>query len=633
MKILLFNLGPIQNRIIAWEVEGFKSLFEQDIILWGPIPDTKFTYKDKEIPILNFFGQTTIKDVFDRLPENWYPEIVVCDTSVLNYIQDIYMCPVKTILLTRDAWSDTIFNRKLVELFDFINYGVIDRALYNSLQVNLLPLSNCAVSLPPEGIENARFEDREIDVIAIANYDKLFYHDRYRTLYKLSDLNNSGLSIKYVFGIDRPQIYTYYQRSKIVIDWAHTLSNRSFEAALNGCLLFSHEDNKLIRDFWIPWEEYIPYNESNLMELLKFYLKNPDEAKKVIKNSHAKIQTIPSNYGQMIWEDINEAVKREINIQDRINRIKAIPPAEVIHRSATAFLYNYRYQTNYPEDWKIVYFERIDKVLSYPSKPDARIIPLIEAARMAFLLKKNDLAVKYLNELGNVFPEYAWTSYLRARIYYDKNDYKPALLSLQKAIDCATESPELIRQYILPVIEKGNTCDARRITDYLWEAVYNHRNEFQVKALLNLSFELCGNAYLRINEPDNAKNAYIQSIENVPIPDCVYKVGPLLINSGKFEKLNEIVMKGRENSPYDSILIFYHVYAMIHLKQKNEARKLLMSHRNALKSFIGVRKLTFIRYAIIVIWFSIFAGQRLGSAAISQMINFLKKRLPRTYLD
>ena len=48
MKILLFNLGTIELRIIDWGIEGFKCLFEQDIILYGPIPNKKFAYKDKE---------------------------------------------------------------------------------------------------------------------------------------------------------------------------------------------------------------------------------------------------------------------------------------------------------------------------------------------------------------------------------------------------------------------------------------------------------------------------------------------------------------------------------------------------------------------------------------------------------
>ena len=54
MKILLFNLGTIEHRVLSWEVDGFKSLFDQDIILWGPVPDPCFVYNGKEIPILRY---------------------------------------------------------------------------------------------------------------------------------------------------------------------------------------------------------------------------------------------------------------------------------------------------------------------------------------------------------------------------------------------------------------------------------------------------------------------------------------------------------------------------------------------------------------------------------------------------
>ena len=290
MKILYFNLGSIANRINSWETEGFRSIFQQDVVLWGPIPDEKFIYEGKEIPLIRLSEETSILSVFDRLPENWYPDVVTCETSVLNFIPDIYLCPVKTILFAFDAWADTIYNRGLIELFDFVDYGIIDRSLNNEYQVRMLPLSNCAVSLPDNDSVNIDFEKREIDVIAIANYNSGFYHERYTTLYNLARSNNSGINIRYVSGIKRKEISSYYRQSKIVLDWAHTLSNRSYEAALNGCLLFSNEDNPVIKEFWVPWEEYIPYNEGNLMELITYYLKNTSISKKVIDKAYERIK-------------------------------------------------------------------------------------------------------------------------------------------------------------------------------------------------------------------------------------------------------------------------------------------------------------------------------------------------------
>jgi tetratricopeptide (TPR) repeat protein len=632
MKILLFNLGTIEDRIIDWGIEGFKSLFEQDIILWGPITDKNFIYKEKEIPILSFFEPTTISDVFNKLPKDWYPDIVTCDTSVLNYIPDIYKCQVKTILFTRDAWSDTIFNKGLVELFDFVNHATIDRSFYNTFHVNVLPLSNFAVSIPVPGIIQSEYEKRDIDVIAIANYNKSFYHNRYKTFYQLSDLNRTGINIKYFLGIKRPEIYTYYQRSKIVIDWAHTLSNRSYEAALNGCLLFSHKDNPLIKEFWIPWEEYIPYDESNIMELISFYLNNPEDAKRVINKAQEKIQRTPASWGEYAWYNINVAFNTEVSIQERISRNESTPTEVLHYRTSTPLVYNYDYSTNFPPEWKELYFERIDYALSASNDTDFIILPLIEAARMAFLLKRSELSLKYLNELENVLPDYAWIYYLYARIFFENNDNQQALIWLKKSIDCALKSPELLQQFVLPVIEKGNACDGRRVIDFMWQPVYKHNNEFQVKSLLHLTYELSGEIYIRIHDQNKAVNAYSEAIHNIPVPDCIYKVNPLLIQRRDYETMLQLTEKGIADSPYDSILILYKAYALIQLKQKHNFVRVLKEHKKALKSFIGIRKFLILRNLISIILISSLLSKSLSSKIIIEILKLLKKKEGFSYL-
>jgi tetratricopeptide (TPR) repeat protein len=633
MKILLFNLGPIHHRILSWDLEGFKSLFEQDIILWGPVPDEKFIYENKEIPILRIFEPTSINAVFDRLPADWYPDVVTCETSVLSYIPDIYLCPVKTILFTRDAWSDTVFNRNLVQLFDFLNHATIDRSLFKAYNVNLLPLSNSAVTLPRTNSGISEFEKREFDVIAIANYDGSFYHDRFKTLYKLAHANKSGINIKYFRGIDRSEIYLYYQRSKIVIDWAHTLSNRSYEAALNGCLLFSHKDNQLIKDFWIPWEEYIPYDETNVLELVKYYIENPGQSRQIIKRAKEKSLSIPTSWGDYVLQNIQIAVDTDVSIEERIKRVESIPPSTLHHSCATALLYNYEYNTSFPPDWKNLYFKRIDNAISSASDQYSGIAPLIEAARMAFLLKKSTSAGKYLDDLQKVIPDYGWIYYMQARICNKEGENDKALLLLQEAIQCGSESPESLQRYVLPVIEKKNACDNRRITDYMWQSVLNHNNEFQVKSLMYLSFELCGDIYTLKDKPDKALNAYREAIKNVPLAACIFKADDLLMKSMNFSEISEITGKGIDNSPYESLLIFYKAYALIRLNQSLAGFAVLREHRKALESFLGVRRIVIIRKLIsLVLLFRLF-GKQPASIIIVKIISELKKKMRVTYFN
>ena len=632
MRILLFNLGTIEHRILAWGIEGFHSLFEQDVILWGPIPDEEFVFKGKEIPILKIFEQTTIEAVFKKLPKDWYPDIVTCDTSVLNYIPDIFLCPVKTLLFARDSWSDTVFNRGLVEFFDFVNSSTIDRSLYRDFRVSILQLSGFAVSTPSLDAHISEFEGRNIDVIAIANYENSFYHERHKTFYNLSALNKAGININYVRSISRSEIYGYYQRSKIVLDWAHTLSNRSYEAALNGCLLFSHEDNKVMNEFWVPWEEYIPYNESNLLQLITQYLGNPDQSKTVINNARRKIEAMPKNWGEMAWEKICLVYQKDVSIQDRIEHNRSLPYASLNYRIATPLLYNYDYKTEFPPNWKDLYFQRIEKAVSGSENQNSRIAPLIEGARTAFLLSKYELSIRYLNELQKLLPDYAWTHYLIGRIYFEQGEYDHALLSLQKALQCVIKSPELIQKYVLPVIEKGNTCDARRITSFMWQSALNHSNEFQVKALKNLALELCGEIFQRTGKQAESIRYYLEAIRNVPIPGCIYKLSPLLIQSNAFDILAEITVKGVEDSPYDSIVVFYYGYALIQSNKKRDALKVLSSHQKALKGFVGVRLIKLTRISIKILLPLIFVSKFLSSRAILAEIKILSSKTEESYL-
>ncbi len=626
MKILLFNLGPIQHRIIGWDIEGFKSLFDQDIILWGPIPDEKFIYNNKEIPILRIFEPVSIKELFGRLPGNWLPDVVTCETSVLNYIPDIYLCPVKTILFTRDAWSDTIFNRKLVELFDFLNHAVIDRSSYMNLNVRLLPLSNCAVSLPGKDVNFTDFGKREIDVVAIANYEGGFYHDRFKSFYKLACSNESDLKIKYFRGIKRADIYAYYQRSKIVIDWAHTLSNRSYEAALNGCLLFSHKDNTLIKEFWVPWEEYIPYDEENVMELITYYVDNPEQSRKVILKAKEKSMSIPSSWGDYVWENINIAHKTDVNIRERIERTESLPVSSLHYRTATPLLYNFDYKTDFPSGWRNIYFQRIDAALSSAGSRDLKIAPLIEAARLSLLLKDNELSLRYLYELEKIFPDYGWIYQMRGRIHFRMGEYDKAQLSLHKAVECCLKSPELVQEFVLPVLEKGNASDGRRITDYMWQSVTDHRNEYQVDALCYQALELSGVIYAAGGDDQKAIDSYIRAINHLPLPGCIYKANDLYVKKMDYSGILQITERGIENSPYDTILILYKAYALINLRRRREAFDILNAHRKALKSFLGVRKIVIIRYVISIMIILLFSGKQPDSKIIIEMINRLKKK-------
>jgi tetratricopeptide (TPR) repeat protein len=631
MKILFFNLGTIEHRVLSWEVDGFKSLFEQDIILWGPVPDSQFVYNGKEIPILRIYEETTVEELFNKLPEGWYPDIVSCDTSAISYVPDIYKCPVKTVIFTRDSWSDTVFNRGLVEFFDFLNSSTVDRSVYQAFHVNMLPLRGFAVSTPGPGTYNSEFDNRDIDVVAIANYDSSFYHERHKMFYTLSS-SGTNYDIRFLRSIKRSEIYNYYQRSKIVFDWAHTLSNRSYEAALNGCLLFSHEDNRVLSDFWVPWEEYIPYNENNLSELISRYLKNPEMSKKVAERAREKISKVPATWGEMAWERICAAYESEASIPERIEYNQSLSPSLVHYRTATPLLYNYDYGKNFPGNWQEVYFERIGKAISAAKTEDEKLLPLIEAARMEFLLRKDRASFSFLDQLEETLPEYAWVYYMKARLLLERKEHDTALKLLNRSLESARKAPELLQKYVLPVIEKGNSCDGRRITNYMWQAVYKDNNEYQVNALYHLAYELKGYVYELRGERHRAIEAYSSAINSIPVPDCIHRLSHLLIEANDYIKLSSVAVRGHEDSPYDTLLVLFKVYAWLWTGQKLNAVNVLRIHKRALHSFKGIRQINLIRMVFTGMIPLIFISVRLSSFLIIKLAERIKRKSGFSYL-
>ena len=78
--------------------------------------------------------------------------------------------------------------------------------------------------------------------------------------------------------------------------------------------------------------------------------------------------------------------------------------ASQYYRTATPLLYNYDYNTSFPSNWKDLYFQRIENAISGSENQNVLIAPLIEAARVAFLLGRHELSIRYLNELQKLLP-------------------------------------------------------------------------------------------------------------------------------------------------------------------------------------------------------------------------------------
>ncbi|MFW5803598.1 MAG: tetratricopeptide repeat protein [bacterium] len=592
MKILYFVLGNPSQRLLKKRKKSHDILLNEDVIFFGPINENEFVYKGSSYTLIRLDREISVKQLFDKLPEGWKPDIVVVETSVLNYIHDFYNCPAKTLCFTRDAWGDAIYNRNMLNFFDAVHYQTIDIDKYRNNDYLLLKQGGSFYAENKKPSEIIPFKNRKIDILSIANYDDRLYHKRYKLFLKVSKELSKKYNIKIITGINVNQLSEYYRNSKIVVDWSFVNAIRVTDAVKHKCLCFSNEDNILIKEIWNEGEHYISYNFDNVINSLDYYLNSESESIQIIENASEKLKSLPNNPGQLVLNRINEVFDSNISISVRQDRISKMSQSEIEYCSATPLYFNYQYTGhNHPFNWEELYFQRIDKALSYKSFEKLRNKQLIEASRFAFLLKDDEKYYRFSSKLKEIFPEYPWTYCLDARIKFKNGNFDAALIDLDKAINYFEKFPDIVCEYILPFIEKNNSCDGRRMVDYMWESVHKHNNDFQKNAFSHEVFKLYGDVNLRIGNELEAIENYLSAMEKMITPSLAQNACELMIKHQQFGRMISISSKIIEEIPYDIISISYLSIAYLSLKRKKESKELLTNFSQSIQAFENKSKL------------------------------------------
>lgn len=595
MKILYFILGDIYNRLLKGREESYTNFLEEnDIMFFGPVPSSSFTFNGKSFKVIQVNHSTTFDDFKEKIPNDWHPDITVIETPVLNLIPDFYKINCKTLCYPRDSWADMIYNRNIFDFFDFNHYQTVDKFKYKRNNSSCIPLTGNPTSHLEYNKDVSHFENRAIDILSIANTNDGFYHQRAKIFNEIASNISNRFNVLFTKGIPKSEINTYYEESKIVIDFSYVASNRAYEAIGNGCLFFSFEDNPLIKEVFSPNNEYIAFNMDNIIQKIEYYLNNPAEAQKIIDNGREKLKHLPKHPGEATMKRIDYALKLKTDINSRINYIDNWPKSKYYHAIATPLYFNYNYPNkNIPEDWQDLYFERIDKSIQYAKNKKEIIPPLMEAGRMAFLLKKYEKATTYLDKLIDIFPEYAWTYWLKARISFEKNELEKSKTYAIKSIDFAEANPELLYKHILPFAEKGNTADQRRIGEYLYDGVAKDNDkEYQFKTCLHLSNELLGDICSNTNIAE-AKKYYLKSIDILAVPTVVKKLSVIYQRQNDYENLNSFTNKGLKDSPYDKKLVLLKAIGLLCSKAitSKEYYQYLKSQINVFSCYGGDKRM------------------------------------------
>lgn len=608
MKILYFVLGDIYKRVLEGREESFKFfLNNNDIVFFGPIPYSSFSFNQKNFQIIQVNKSTTLADFKERIPNDWFPDIAVVETPVLNLIPDFYRIECKTLCYPRDSWADMIFNRNIFDFFDFNHYQTVDKFKYTLNNSSFIPLTGNPTSHLEYDKDILHFDKRKIDVLSIANLNDGFYHRRGVIFNKIARDLNKNFNILFTKGIPKSKINTYYERCKIVIDYSYVASNRAYEAIGNGCLFFSYEDNPLVKEVFVPNIEYVPYSFDNLIQKLEYYLNNPTEAQEIVTNGRKKLQHLPKHPGEANVKRIDYACKVNVDVNVRIKNIDNWTLTKYYHAIATPLYFNYNYPNkNIPENWQELYFERIEKSSQYAQNNEELIYPLIEAGRMAFLLQDFEKATFFLNKLIAVFPEFAWAYWLKARIHYNNKEFEKSITYAMKSIVLTEANPELHYKYILPFAENGNTADQRRIGEYLYEGIArDYDKEYQLKVCLHLNYELLGDILLKTNIED-AKKYYIKSTDILSIPTVFKKLSVIYLQQYEYDNLIYYSNKGLEDSPYENNLILLKAIGLLCSTSvsSKEYYQYLKDQNNVFSCYGGDKKIKLLRiiFSILLIF-------------------------------
>ena len=233
--------------------------------------------------------------------------------------------------------------------------------------------------------------------------------------------------------------------------------------------------------------------------------------------------------------------------------------------------------------------------------------------------------------MEKICPEYGWIYYLRARLNFSKENYIEAVKNLNKAINSFNNNKELVSEYILPFIERGNSLDGRRILDYMWESIYHHKNKFQQNVFFNAVFTLWGQCEYKLGNEEEAIKKYHDAIDEFATPKTGHLIYPLLLESNKFLMLKEIAQKVINDSPYDMISNLYLALSCLFLKDKKESKRIVFEYAKRINSFYNkskfFNKVRLKKYLVKLTLISLYFPKILTVTIIIKIINKVGNKL------
>lgn len=213
----------------------------------------------------------TFQDVLAQLPAGWEPELVIWWLPELQpLLPGLVECPFP--LLAQLCHFSEAVQAQLGQ-FDLVAAAYYGAPLYGFDPDRHKLLPNCP---------------RAYDVTYVGDLNPVLHQSRLEVLARVSVGLGAEFSVRYFTALEAEEHARVLNQSRISLHPSLEISARCYEAPACGSLLFCAEKNDGVRG--VLGDKCVYYNESNLIERLRYYLENEEERAVLARASYEHIQ-------------------------------------------------------------------------------------------------------------------------------------------------------------------------------------------------------------------------------------------------------------------------------------------------------------------------------------------------------
>jgi tetratricopeptide (TPR) repeat protein len=249
----------------------YKSAHGHEVRTAGPAGDFDYLFEPRE----------TAREFVARVSREWAPDVLLCSLPEMHppplAIED---SPIPAVAVISD-WN--LYGPQLEHNLCRFDAVLSDLPATRSLKIHgIQPQFLFPMYSHMTHIHRFIERPRDIDVLFLGNLNHAIHRARGQVLEKIAR-HSQGLRVVIDAGLPPEQYALRLNEAKIAINFGvrGEMNLRCFEAPACGALLFIEEDNQETFDWLEPWEQCVPYNSDNILELIQRFLRD-DAAREAI---------------------------------------------------------------------------------------------------------------------------------------------------------------------------------------------------------------------------------------------------------------------------------------------------------------------------------------------------------------